>query len=196
MSFSLFLAFFAAAVVLSFERLTYIYVWRRPRAFASRCRRWRLAADPVAGLERLFYLFKVIQILVFAAWIFMFSAGQWPQLAAWPFLSGGIVLILVGQMLNLMTFWRLGRVGIFYGVRFGHEVAWCRQFPFSVFRNPQYLGTVLSIWGLFIAVRFEQPDWLLIPLLQTLYYALGAHFEKDSPRQPGAYVQAEVRATG
>ena len=107
-----------------------------------------------------------------------------------------MVLIVIGQMLNLMTFWRLGRVGIFYGVRFGHEVAWCSQFPFSVFRNPQYLGTVLSIWGLFIAVRFEQPDWLLIPLLQTLYYALGAHFEKDSPGQPGAYAQAEVRATG
>jgi methylene-fatty-acyl-phospholipid synthase len=55
---------------------------------------------------------------------------------------------------------------------------WCRAFPFSVLQHPQYVGTVLSIWGFFLVMRFPHDDWYLLPIVETVYYALGAYFEQ------------------
>ncbi|MGE4091755.1 MAG: hypothetical protein AB7G75_13035, partial [Candidatus Binatia bacterium] len=71
------------------------------------------------------------------------------------------------------------------GCRFGHEVPWCRDLPFSVLHPPQYVGTLLSIWGFFVAMRFPQDDWYLLPTLETLYYVMGIYFENDEQRTGG-----------
>jgi Glycosyltransferase Family 4 len=51
------------------------------------------------------------------------------------------------------------------------------------------------IWGGFLAVRFPHPDWYVLPVVETLYYALGAHLEAgpaaatragDTPKPPAA----------
>jgi methylene-fatty-acyl-phospholipid synthase len=81
-------------------------------------------------------------------------------------------------MLNMSVFYRLGKVGVFYGNKFGYALPWCQALPFSLLRHPQYVGTVLAIWGLFLLVRFPHDDWYMLPALETLYYALGAHFEQ------------------
>lgn len=44
--------------------------------------------------------------------------------------------------------------GVFYGDTFGYSMPRCRAFPFSLFRHPQYISAVGSIWGFFIAIRF------------------------------------------
>ena len=36
-----------------------------------------------------------------------------------------------------------------------------------------YIGTVLSIWGFFAAVRFPHADWVVLPALETVYYVVG-----------------------
>lgn len=180
-SLALIAAFLAAALLLSIERLTYIFAWHRPTAFARLCARMRLGPDPVGSLESLFYGFKVIQITVFASWIIAFSDGApWPSSEPAALILGA-VLMLIGQVLNLSTFWRLGRIGVFYGTRFGHQVAWCQRFPFNWLRHPQYVGTVLSIWGLFMFFRLPHADWFLLPTLLTVYYVLGSQFESDGP---------------
>ena len=92
-------------------------------------------------------------------------------------LAVAAALMGFGQLLNFGVFYRLGAVGVFFGDRLGHAVPWCREFPFSWVSHPQYVGTVLTIWGLFLAVRFPQPDWFLLPVLETVYYALGARLE-------------------
>ncbi|HVO70401.1 MAG TPA: methyltransferase, partial [Aggregatilineaceae bacterium] len=92
--------------------------------------------------------------------------------------SVGMGLIVFGQILNLGVFYRLGKVGVFYGNRFGHQVSWCRKFPFSWFKHPQYTGALLSIWGFFLVMRFPHDDWYLLPALETVYYVLGTHFER------------------
>jgi methylene-fatty-acyl-phospholipid synthase len=94
----------------------------------------------------------------------------------------GVVSIVVGQILNFAVFRRLGHVGVFYGARFGLDVPWVTGFPFSVLAHPQYVGTTLTIWGLFIAVRFPHDDWAVLPLLETLYYYLGAQIEAAVPQ--------------
>jgi len=53
----------------------------------------------------------------------------------------------------------------------------CRAFPFSLLSHPQYVGTVLTIWGAFLLLRFPHDDWYALPVLETIYYTAGAWFE-------------------
>jgi methylene-fatty-acyl-phospholipid synthase len=168
----------AAAVALSIERIAYAWTWHRPAAFRALARRAGVA-EPVDLLVRLFYVFKLVQVAVFAGWCLWFgSRTGWPTtVASVPGLAG-IVLIAAGQALNTSVFLRLGRIGVFYGNRLGHRVPWCEGFPFSVVRHPQYVGTTLTIWGVFLLLRFPHADWALLPALETLYYAIGATLER------------------
>lgn len=180
-------AFLSAAALLAIERVAYALIWRRPEAFRALCERMRLP-DPVEVLERLFYGFKLLQAAVFVAWCWHFGAeAGWARNWTSPAGGFGLVLIAVGQTLNASVFLRLGRTGVFYGNRFGHQVAWREGFPFSLLDHPQYAGAVLSIWGLFLLARHPYDDWFVLPLLETFYYALGACFERapDRDAAPG-----------
>lgn len=178
------LPFLLAAILLSFERLGYVLIWRQPQSFANWAARLRIADDPLSALERLFYAFKLLQLLVFSSWILAFSDTAIPYPMGTTVSQGfAIGLVLVGQVLNLSTFWQLGRVGIFYGVRFGYSIPWCTGFPFSVCPHPQYLGTVMSIWGVFLLFRYPAVDWFLLPAVETVFYFLGAHFENSDEKQ-------------
>jgi protein-S-isoprenylcysteine O-methyltransferase Ste14 len=57
-------------------------------------------------------------------------------------------------------------------------VPWCQGFPYSLFKHPQYVGTLLSIWGFFLLMAFPHDGWYLIPMLETVYYTGGAYFEQ------------------
>lgn len=174
-----------AALVLALEKATYWWVWHYPQRFEAWYPRQPLLgslADPVAAFERLFRLFKTLQLLVYGGWIIWFSIRtEWLPNADPVWIALGLVLIAVGQGLNMAVFARLGRAGTFYGVRFGQPVPWVEGFPFSVVPHPQYTGTALSIWGLFLLTRFPQPDWLALPLVATAYYAFNAWFEREEP---------------
>ena len=89
----------------------------------------------------------------------------------------GGALIVVGQLLNCAVFYRLGTVGVFYGNKLGYDIPWSQAFPFSWLKHPQYVGTVCSIWGFFLIMRFPHHDWYMLPALETVYYVLGACFE-------------------
>jgi hypothetical protein len=136
--------------------------------------------EPVDAVRRLFYGFKVLQAAVFVGWCWVFGHGTlWP-IAASPAVAGlGLLSIAVGQALNFSVFHRLGRVGVFYGDRFGYVVPWYCGFPFSISGHPQYLGTVLTIWGCFLVMRFPHADWYVLPALETAYYAISASFERQ-----------------
>jgi methylene-fatty-acyl-phospholipid synthase len=169
-----------AALLLSVERLVYVWASCAPESFRAWCTRFPLTSSlsPIKVLWKLFYGFKVLQFVVFIGWCVWHQ--QWaPSLfgeAPVP-LAVGSALLVIGQALNLGVFYRLGVTGVFYGNRFGEQVPWCRKFPFSLCRHPQYLGTLCSIWGFFVAVRFPHDDWYLLPALETLYYACGAYLE-------------------
>lgn len=197
--------FLVAAALLAIERVCYVWVWRSAPAFRRLCarpplRRW---GDPVEVLERMFYGFKAIQLAVFAGWCWWFGDGRlWPATAAPLPIGLGVGLMAVGQVLNVAVFQRLGRTGVFYGTRLGHHVPWCTRFPFSVLRHPQYVGTVLSIWGLFLVMRFPAPDWFALPALETAYYVLGGWLEStpvgaeaDEP-EPGRRPAGQGSPTG
>jgi methylene-fatty-acyl-phospholipid synthase len=173
--------FLTASTLLSLERICYVWIWCYPESFRGFCTRPAVAfwGDPIAVLQKLFYCFKGIQFAVFFGWCYVHSHGSLSLLDREPFaLAGGGALIVVGQFLNLSVFYRLGKVGVFYGNKLGYTVPWCPRFPFSFLKHPQYVGTVLSIWGFFLAMRFPHDDWYLLPTLETAYYALGAYYEQ------------------
>jgi methylene-fatty-acyl-phospholipid synthase len=172
----------SAAALLSIERITYVLIWRDPATF----RRWSsrpavvALGGPVELLVLLFAAFKVLQIAVFAGWHLALGDGTlWPYSSDPKVVATGALLIALGQGLNVCVFRRLGKIGVFYGNRLGYSVSWCRRFPFTWFEHPQYVGTVVAIWGLFFAMRFPAPDWIVLPLLESLYYAAGARLEQD-----------------
>jgi methylene-fatty-acyl-phospholipid synthase len=173
-----FSAFCFAAALLAIERVAYAWIWHRPEAFRALCRRGGID-EPVDALQTAFYGFKALQLTVFAAWCWHFGeASGWPGNATEPAGLLGLALIGAGQTLNASVFLRLGRVGVFYGNRLGHATEWREGFPFSLLDHPQYVGAVLSIWGLFLLARHPHDDWFVLPLLETVYYALGAYFER------------------
>lgn len=171
-----------AAVLLALERVCYVAVWKEPARFRHAVLGWvGPAADPVGTLANLFVAFKVVQAAVFLGWCLYFGGGELlPPRAPLSVLAAGTALITAGQVLNAAVFVRLGVAGVFYGNRFGHAVHWRYGFPFSWLRHPQYVGTVATIWGVFFALRFPNPDWIVLPLLETAYYVVGAFLEDDA----------------
>jgi len=173
--------FLCAAALLSVERIYYLWVWRAPADFRALCARPAIARieDPVDALRFFFYGFKLLQGAVFIGWCFVFGNGSiLPLAGSASSLAIGGALIAVGQILNIGVFYRLGKVGVFYGDKFGYAVSWCQKFPFSLLDHPQYVGALLSIWGFFLIMRFPHDDWYLLPALETVYYMLGAYFER------------------
>lgn len=55
------------------------------------------------------------------------------------------------------------------------QVPWVDGFPFNVVSHPQYVGAVLSIWGLALALWQQRPDGtVLVAAYWTLLYAITA----------------------
>merc|ERR1712000_401470 len=61
-----------------------------------------------------------------------------------------IVLIIVGQVLNLQVYQALGKTGVYYGNRFNKQVPWVQGWPFNYISNPQYIGVILTLIGGFV----------------------------------------------
>jgi methylene-fatty-acyl-phospholipid synthase len=85
----------------------------------------------------------------------------------------GTLLILKGQLLNLYCFYLLKEEGIFYGNQYNKKLLWITSFPYNILNNPQYLGVVISIWGLW----FNTTDPYTIPILSSVLYYMGAKIE-------------------
>jgi methylene-fatty-acyl-phospholipid synthase len=196
----------AAAALLGLERACYIWIARAPDAFrrASEAPGVAWLGGPVAAVAVLFGAFKIVQASVFLGWCYAHGAGRlFPVGAPTAALVLGGALAGAGQVLSVAVFYRLGRIGVFFGDRFGYPVPWCRAFPFTWFSHPQYVGTVLTIWGLFLVMRYPHADWYALPALETAYYTLGARLEAGRRPAgagcapvPGASVDGSCRADG
>jgi phosphatidyl-N-methylethanolamine N-methyltransferase len=174
-----------AAALLAVERVTYVMIGRRPDLLLALCAGWGPArrCGPTAVVERLFYGFKVLQFGVFVAWCGVHGGGfPLPARNDAFVVALALALAVAGQILVVATFYRLGRTGVFFGDQLGFAVRRCREFPFSLLSHPQYVGTLLTIWGGFMLVRFPHDDWYALPIVETIYY-LGSMW-LEVPRWP------------
>ena len=79
----------------------------------------------------------------------------------------GIVFIIIGQILNMAVYFRLGRRGVYYGLQY--KTVQFRKlentFPFYI-SHPQYLGGVFSYIGSYLVMAIN--DGLFNPMLTVL----------------------------
>jgi methylene-fatty-acyl-phospholipid synthase len=180
-------AVLAAAALLSLERLCYVWIARAPEEFRAWCARGVIArlGEPVVVVRALFYVFKGLQIAVFLGWCWLHGGGSLAPTARDGAVADLAVLAIVaGQILNWSVFYRLGWTGAFFGDRLGHAVPWCHAFPFSLLAHPQYVGTFLTIWGFFAIMRSPEPDWYVLPVIETIYYFVGGSLEEQPAGEP------------
>jgi methylene-fatty-acyl-phospholipid synthase len=60
----------------------------------------------------------------------------------------------------------LGEDGVYYGVRFGKQIPWVQKFPFGYIRDPQYVGSSLSLLG---CLYWVQWPYVVIWILGYLF---------------------------
>lgn len=79
------------------------------------------------------------------------------------------------QTLNISMYNAIGKKGVYYGEKLGSKVPWCTSFPFSVVSHPQYVGSVLSVWGMFALVQAQGPStlWVIATYWSALYVVTG-----------------------
>lgn len=96
------------------------------------------------------------------------------------YVRGALQLVVQVLHLVLYTFWfhgcnnlqncrvyqLLGESGTYYGVRFGKNIPWVTEFPFGVIRDPQYVGSILSLLACL--------SW--VPFLYIFLWVLGYVF--------------------
>ncbi|KAF9613667.1 hypothetical protein IFM89_009630 [Coptis chinensis] len=110
----------------------YYLLWTYPKTWVELCGRER---DPSKVMAQVSHFLKLIQLLS----LFLVSSFSWPPpLYFWP-------LFLFGQFLNFRVYQLLGESGTYYGVRFGKNIPWVTEFPFGYIRDPQYVGSIMSL---------------------------------------------------
>lgn len=75
-----------------------------------------------------------------------------------------LVLVGCGQTLNAGIFQAIGHAGVYYGYKLGHMIPWVEGFPFNVVSHPQYVGSVMTIWGAAVLLWSQSPPgfgWLV-----------------------------------
>ncbi|CAM8941323.1 unnamed protein product [Rhodiola kirilowii] len=132
----------------------YYLLWTRPQKWIDLCGNGR--SDPSKVMAHVSHFFKLIQFVS----LFSVSTLSWPP----PFYF--LPLFIFGQFLNFRVYQLLGEAGTYYGVRFGKHIPWVTQFPFGVIRDPQYVGSILSLLACLHWVPFQ---YILIWVLGYLF---------------------------
>lgn len=191
------------SLVLCWERLAYGVVYHYTPTFR---RVFNLGASGKADLSIMHTLvgtFKVVQVCTVAydilsrvewreallrmEWAAVGSSITSNALAQPARLAAALLLLGFGQLLNVSIYSAIGSVGVHYGHQLGHDVPWCTGWPFTWLSNPQYIGVVLTFWGVYLFFAPTWPwgalAWYTIPLvISALYTASCNVLEAGTPR--------------
>ncbi len=80
---------------------------------------------------------------------------------------------IVLKLSNYRVYQLLGESGTYYGVRFGKSIPWVTEFPFGVIRDPQYVGSIMSLLACLSWAPFQYI------LLWSLGYVFMIHLESN-----------------
>ncbi|XP_030968613.1 phosphatidyl-N-methylethanolamine N-methyltransferase [Quercus lobata] len=134
--------FAAIGVIVPFP--FYFWLWTNPQSWVELCGKGR---DPSKVMANVSHLLKLVQFL--SLFSVSYNYLSWPPpLYFWP-------LFLFGQFLNFRVYQLLGESGTYYGVRFGKNIPWVTEFPFGVIRDPQYVGSIMSLLPCLYWVPFQ-----------------------------------------
>lgn len=161
--------------VMSIPHIYYFWIWTNPAQFTRLCK-----YDPVSTLANTAVLIKCLQYATAVWWFLNHGPVVNPLLNMKTFVLGA-VCALFGQILNLSVYKTLGKAGVYYGSRLGQPCKWVTGFPFNTVPHPQYVGSVLTIWGITILMATQQhieAGFITLQLVWTSYYYITGVFEQ------------------
>lgn len=182
------------ALVLGPERLAYGFVYHFTPSFRRFAGLGKTGKADLTIMHTLVSAFKVVQLCAVASdlgpklgWslappLGRLSAADPSDLARFAL---GLALVAYGQLLNASIYWAIGSVGVHYGHQLGHDVPWCSGWPFTFLSNPQYIGVVLTFWGIYLALAptWGAYEWFCIPLVISFWYFWSCNLlEAGTPR--------------
>lgn len=171
--------FFLLAALLSLPHLLYAYIWTQSKHFMEQVNKYQPGLDPVEAMYRLAWALKAIQFTSYG--IYLFSLGPL-ELGNITFIRFLLFLALFGfgQVLNAAVFKTIKKDGTYYGTRLGKKIEWVEGFPFNTVPHPQYVGSVISFWGM--AFLFYNADHhaslFAVAVLMTVYYTITGYIEE------------------
>ena len=169
---------FTTTILLSTPYAIYIIVWTQSDAFISLIKQLQLGVTPIDLFAYLVYAIKLLQLIVLT--LYFFAIGFMWKFSPIRTVMGTIIFAF-GQFLNVSTYHTIGYNGVHYGCRLNREkpVPWVSGFPFNVVSHPQYVGSVLSIWGILLVVWNLRlgfaPVWMAC--MWTWYYVVVSKVE-------------------
>jgi methylene-fatty-acyl-phospholipid synthase len=169
-------------VAFSLERLTYMYVWNYPHVWMKFCSRLpKSFGKPCAILGNTLPCNKVIQAssVLLANYMSPMGlprrvTGEGGDLNEYAIFMG-IQMFIIGQFLNWAVYATIGKKGVYYGCRLGEKVPWVEGPPFTMVVHPQYVGAILSLFGLGLVTitpwHADHGLWLMMFMQYGLYVA-------------------------
>ena len=105
------------------------------------------------------------------------------------------VYVAAGQALNIGIFSTLGKEGVYYGYKLGKTIPWVTGFPFNLgLRHPQYVGNILTWWGVFqllISSAVLSTGFLQLATFGMLGYTVIGMVEENSDHDATQNVPTE-----
>ncbi|MQL95564.1 hypothetical protein Taro_028235 [Colocasia esculenta] len=128
-----------AAMLLPFP--FYYLLWTYPQAWVDLCGQ---GVEPCRRMALVSHAIKAVQLLA----LLSVARFCWP-----PWYC--CLLFAAGQFLNFRVYQLLGEPGTYYGVRFGKNIPWVTKFPFGYIKDPQYVGSIMSLVACLCWVPFQ-----------------------------------------
>ncbi|KAK3259109.1 hypothetical protein CYMTET_23313 [Cymbomonas tetramitiformis] len=165
--------------VLSVPHWLYAYLWLRPEDIKAALGGGK--SHPVYKFAYIAWVIKIIQLTSLAIW---YMAVGVPSVSTFGYvqLAVGFALFAFGQFLNMSMVKAIGVKGVYYGTRLGLNIPWCTDFPFNVFDHPQYIGSVLSYWGMFLmpmTATHAQQGLVALFAVPPLFYSISGYIESQ-----------------
>lgn len=138
--------------------LFYALVWLRPD----------LIRGGVNSITQVSIAGKGAQLMSMAAVMYRYASD-------WRYYEIKVALIIIGQILNLTVYNKLGLEGVYYGGQF-KKLPMITSFPYNITPNPQYIGCMLTQYGVFLFYPYR--EMLIISVYSMLWYILTSEIEK------------------
>ena len=177
--------------ILGPERLVYGFVYHYTPSFRRIAGLGATGKADLTIMHTLVSTFKVVQVCAVASDLGPKIKWTLPldtilaDTSSMARLVMGLFLVVLGQALNVSIYRAIGSVGVHYGHQLGHHVPWCTGWPFTWLDNPQYIGVVLTFWGIYTALAPSWTDleWFTIPLVISFWYTMSCNIlEAGTPR--------------
>lgn len=131
----LYWAHYVYMAAITFTTVMYTFAWVFPETWTLTVAK-ALDQHPSDAVATVCYFSKIAQGIMT---LYCADFSSFPLSA----LAFAAVCIGIGQYLNFKVYQLLQHDGIFYGCRFGLDVPWVHDFPYSHIRDPQYVQCLL-----------------------------------------------------